>query len=86
MVAKCHFMLVPVLFFASADPAAASDPCDGGACCVNPATCVVTDLQTLAGLTVDSIVPCDITLGIGPSTTDQRPACSRMANTLTNFP
>jgi len=33
-----------------------ADPCDADACCVNPATCVVTDEVTLAGLTVDSIL------------------------------
>ncbi len=42
---------------------AQQDPCDDNACCVNPATCVVTDKQTLAALTIDSIVPCDFTLG-----------------------
>ncbi len=47
----------------SAERAIAQDPCAGGACCVNPATCVVTDKQTLAALTVDSVFPCTFTLG-----------------------
>jgi len=40
-----------------------ADPCAGGACCVNPATCVVTDEQTLGGLTVDATVSCPFRLG-----------------------
>lgn len=42
---------------------AIADPCDGGACCANSAACVVTDLQTLAGLTVDSTISCPFRLG-----------------------
>lgn len=63
MAVKLQFMLCPVLLMVVVGPARAVDPCAGGACCVNPATCVVTDKQTLAGLTVDSVVPCDFTLG-----------------------
>ena len=49
---------------ASRSSIANPDPClIPGACCVNPATCVITDKQTLAGLTVDSVVPCQYTLG-----------------------
>lgn len=40
-----------------------TDPCAGGACCVNPRTCVVTDTQTLAGLTVESTISCPFQLG-----------------------
>src|SRR5215831_8840283 len=40
-----------------------ADPCAGGACCVNPATCFITDEQTLAGLTVDTTISCPFRLG-----------------------
>ncbi|HEX7838516.1 MAG TPA: hypothetical protein VF469_13670 [Kofleriaceae bacterium] len=42
---------------------AITDPCADGSCCVDPATCVVTDKQTLAGLTVDATLSCPFRLG-----------------------
>lgn len=42
---------------------ALADPCAGGACCANPAACVITDLQTLEGLTVDATISCPFRLG-----------------------
>jgi len=56
-------LLCALLVVGSTIDARAADPCDNGACCVNPATCVVTDRVTLAGLTIDSVVPCSYTLG-----------------------
>jgi len=46
--------------------AQAQDPCDNDVCCVNAATCVVTDKETLAAITVDEIIDvanCNIQLG-----------------------
>lgn len=40
-----------------------ADPCADGSCCPNPAACVITDQQTLAGLTVDTTVSCPLRLG-----------------------
>ena len=37
--------------------------CSNDACCVNPATCVVTDKETLEALSIDQVVSCDINLG-----------------------
>jgi len=54
----CAVFVVVVPAFANPDPCAVP-----GSCCLNPATCVVTDRETLAGLTVDDIVPCDYRLG-----------------------
>jgi hypothetical protein len=42
---------------------AISDPCAGGACCVDPATCVITDELTLGQLTVDATISCPFHLG-----------------------
>ncbi|HEX7838513.1 MAG TPA: PKD domain-containing protein [Kofleriaceae bacterium] len=42
---------------------AIADPCADGSCCVNPATCIVTDEQTLAGLTVDATISCPFRIG-----------------------
>jgi hypothetical protein len=39
------------------------DPCAGGACCVDSATCVITDELTLAQLTVDATISCQVQLG-----------------------
>lgn len=36
--------------------------CSNDACCVNAATCVVTDRETLEALSIDEMVSCDITL------------------------
>jgi len=51
------------LFIVSAVSLWVTPQADVRAQCVNPATCVVTDKVTLAGLTIDSIVPCSYTLG-----------------------
>lgn len=40
-----------------------TDPCAGGACCVDAAACVVTDRVTLGLLTVDAMVTCPVQLG-----------------------
>lgn len=40
-----------------------TDPCAGGACCVDAAACVVTDRVTLGQLTVDAMVTCPVQLG-----------------------
>ena len=39
------------------------DPCDYGACCVNPNTCVVTDRQTIDSLTLNRVASCPVTMG-----------------------
>lgn len=57
------FPCVMVLFVTAVGTAQAQDPCAGNACCVNPATCVVTDKETLAALTVDEVISENFTLG-----------------------
>ncbi len=48
--------IVVAVVFVIGGPLQAVDPCDNNACCVNPASCVVTDRQTLDSISVNGAI------------------------------